>query len=406
MHGILARFNSKRWCAMIEIDPEAQAHSARLQQYIQPAANAAGGRLPFDRFMELALYAPGLGYYMSGTTKLGRGGDFITAPEISPLFGQALAQQCAEVLAALNGGSIVELGAGSGMLAATVLERLAELDQLPEQYLILELSPELRERQQTRIAAQVPDALTRVRWIQQLPDSLRGVILANEVADALPVQRFRIADDGAIQELFVAADDQAPAGWREHWDTPESPGLHEAVTRLHAQGLAQAPGYCSEVNLRLAPWLRAVAAPLTAGLVLIIDYGYPQDEYYHPARDQGTLLCYYRHQALADPYQRLGLQDITAHVDFTALAEAGLAAGLALAGFTTQAHFLLGCGVDELMTAAAEKLPPADFAALAAGAKQLLLPSQMGERFRVLGLSAGQQKPWRGFALRDLSARL
>ncbi len=371
--------------------------SARLHDLICAEIAASGGLLPFDRFMDLALYAPGLGYYIAGAQKFGPGGDFVTAPELSPLFGQCLAAQCAEALERLDGGDLFEFGAGSGALAVQVLQRLDALDALPDRYLILEPSPELQARQRASIIDAAPHLADRCRWLTELPRSLRGVVLANEVLDAMPVQRFRVRGDGGIDEIFVTDEGERLA---EVTAPVRSPGLSEAVAALQSEGFACASGYSSEINPHLAPWLTALSDTLDAGLVLLIDYGYPRSGYYQPDRNMGTLMCHYRHQAHDDPYRHLGLQDITAHVDFTAAAEAGEAAGFALAGFTSQAHFLLGCGIDQLLAEA----PDAIDQALAA--KQLLLPTAMGERFKVLGLSKGVSGSWRGFEVRDLRDRL
>lgn len=373
--------------------------SRRLEDRIRAEIRQRGGVLPFDRFMELALYAPGLGYYVAGAPKFGPGGDFVTAPELSPLFGRCLAVQCAEALERLNGGEILEFGAGSGALAVQILLELESLEQLPERYRILELSPDLQERQRSAIETAAPHLLARCDWLTALPERFDGVVIANEVLDALPVHRFRIGTDGEILEIGVAERDGRLV---EVAVAPISPGLIEVVSAMHAAELANAPGYESEINLRLAPWLAALSSGLERGLVLLIDYGYPCAEYYQPERHMGTLRCHHRHQAHSNPYVHLGLQDITAHVDFTAATEAGVDAGFEPAGFTTQAHFLIGCGIDRLMQAVAPE------AALdqALGAKQLLLPTAMGERFKVLGLAKGVEGPWRGFVMRDLSERL
>ena len=375
----------------------AAAISRQLGELVRAEIRERGGALPFDRFMELALYAPGLGYYVAGAPKLGPGGDFVTAPEISPLFGRCLARQCAEALERIGGGDLFEFGAGSGALAAQLLLELESLGALPNDYLILEPSPDLQQRQRDAIQASVPHLAARCRWLTRLPERLAGVVVANEVLDAMPVQRFRVGDASEILEICVGERDGRLV---ELAVPPVSRGLIEAVSALHAQGLAGAPGYASEIHPRLAPWLSGLSGALELGLVLLIDYGYPRAAYYQPDRAMGTLLCHHRHRAHPDPYVHLGLQDITAHVDFTAVAEAGEAAGFALAGFTTQAHFLIGCGIDQLMQSPEASLD------LALGAKQLLLPTAMGERFKVLGLSKGLAGPWRGFAVRDLSDRL
>lgn len=373
--------------------------SERLRGLIRAEIVAAGGRLPFDRFMDLALYAPGLGYYVAGAAKLGAAGDFVTAPEVSPLFGACLAVQVAEVLERLGGGDILELGPGTGSMAVQVLSGLNRLDALPGRYRLLEPSPDLRERQQDALTRSHPGLVGRCEWLDRLPVGFRGVILANEVLDAMPVQRFRVGEGGAVEECFVC---ERAGGLEDAWGPIRSPGLGETVAGLQAAGLAGSPGYSSEVNLRLGPWLAALGETMTAGLALLIDYGYPRSAYYQPDRSMGTLMCHVRHRAHPDPYLHIGLQDITAHVDFSAAARAGLDAGFALAGFSTQGHFLIGCGIERLMLGE-NGAPDLD---LALGAKQLLLPAAMGERFKVLGLTRGVAGPWCGFSVRDLSDRL
>lgn len=391
-----------------ELPAEVEAHAQHLADLIRRHVADAGGALPFDRFMELALYAPGLGYYAAGAEKLGSAGDFVTAPEISPLFGRCVAEQCREVLTALNGGDLLEFGAGSGALAAELLSALAAAGTLPERYLILEPSPDLARRQRALLTERLPALCGRVVWIDALPDDLRGVAVANEVLDAMPVHRFCIGDDGSVREWLVETDQ---AGFRAVTGAPISPGLADAVAliqaRARADGHVLAAGFCSEVNLRLGPWVRTVADSIAAGMLLLIDYGYPGAEYYLPERRAGTLMCHFRHRAHADPFANIGLQDITAHVDFSALARSGAAAGMALAGYTTQAHFLLACGLDRYLAEAGDD--PAAILAVTAGAKQLLLPSAMGERFQVMALTKALASPpdgWRGFSMRDLGRRL
>jgi SAM-dependent MidA family methyltransferase len=380
-------------------DPQALALSRRLEELVRAEIVAGGGLLPFDRFMELALYAPGLGYYVAGAAKLGPEGDFVTAPEVSPLYGACVANQCAEALARLGGGDVLELGPGSGSLAVQVLGRLQGLGVLPRRYWMLEPSPDLRERQGHAITRGLPDLADRCGWLERLPQGFRGVVLANEVLDAMPVHRFRAGPRTRVEECFVGTGD---GDLRDVWGPVQSPGLAEAVARLQAAGLATRPGYSSEINLRLGPWVAALGAALSAGLVLLMDYGYPERAYYQPDRVMGTLMCHLRHRAHGDPYRHIGLQDITAHVDFSAVARAGDAARLTLAGFTTQAHFLIGCGIDALL-GGVHGAPDLD---VALAAKQLLLPAAMGERFKVLGLTKGLGGPWRGFSVRDLSDRL
>jgi SAM-dependent MidA family methyltransferase len=385
-------------------DAFAREHSAKLYAYIQEQAQAAGGALSFAQFMELALYAPQLGYYVAGASKLGSGGDFITAPDTSPLFGQCIAQQGAEVLQAIDHGAILEFGAGTGALAQQVITALHHLGRRVGRYFILEPSPDLRARQQAFFNQCDLPADTQIEWLTAWPRNFRGLILANEVVDAFPVQRFCIGDDGAILEWMVAPSTQEPG--LVDYTQPASPELAHAVRQLQQQGLANTPGYEGEYCPTVQPWIASLADCLEAGLALIIDYGYPRKELYHPQRSMGTLLCYYQHRVIDDPYQHLGLQDITAHVDFTALAEAGLAAGCDLAGYTTQAHFLLSCGFDELIMEQLNQAPQQIALSLTAAARQLIHPAYMGERFKVLGLSRGCQQAWRGFHLRDLQHQL
>jgi SAM-dependent MidA family methyltransferase len=347
--------------------------------------------------MSLALYAPGLGYYNAGAQKFGAAGDFVTAPEISPLFARTLARQVADVLSGLGRGDLFELGPGSGVMAAELLAGLERLGELPATYLLLEVSPELRERQRATLAARVPQLLERVSWLEALPEPpIEGVIIANEVLDALPVHLFCLTAQGII-ERAVGWD-----GSRFCWvERDPKPTLGAAVVELGLTPTAQ--GYCSELNLALRPWVRALAGCLQRGLVLLVDYGYPRSEYYLPERVTGTLMCHYRHRAHPDPFLYPGLQDITAHVDFTAVAKAAVEAGLQVVGFTDQASFLINCGLTEHLEVAATD---AERLILAQQVKTLTLPSEMGERFKVMGLGRGLTGGLRGFARVDRAARL
>jgi SAM-dependent MidA family methyltransferase len=384
-----------------EPEADALAHSAHLQALIAGEIAAAGGQLPFDRFMELALYAPGLGYYVAGASKLGGAGDFVTAPEISPLFARCLAVQCGELLDALGGGDVLEFGAGSGVLAAELLKGLAGNRTVAPDYYILELSPELRDRQRATLAERVPELLARVHWLDRLPRRFRGAMIGNEVLDAMPVHRFGIADGAVVEGCVVAADGRLAEAWLE----PRSPGLVDAVNVLERAVGPLPEGYRSEINLRLQPWLNAVAASLVAGGLLLVDYGYPRADYYRAERRTGTLLCHYRHRVHAEPLLWPGLQDITASVDFSAVALAAQRAGLELAGYTTQAAFLLSTGLDRFL-GESDPLDVVSHLTLVQGAKTLTLPGEMGERFKVIGLAKGLDHVWSGFAFRDLSDRL
>lgn len=355
---------------------------------------AAGGALSFADFLQLALYAPGLGYYSAGAHKIGAGGDFTTAPELSPLFGRCLARQCREVLAR-TGGSILEFGAGSGALAAAVLEALAADDALPERYLILEVSADLRARQQERIARLAAPLAARVAWLDRLPQRpIAGVLLANEVLDALPCERF-VVRGGAARRLGVGLDAQ---GALRSVEFPAPIALPDGVD---AGTLPE--GYHGEWCPALAPWVASLAASLARGLVLACDYGEVRGALYHPDRVDGTLLCHFRQRAHGDPLRHVGLQDITAWVDFTAVAEAAVDAGLEVAGFTTQAALLLALGIERDVAAAPEG--PERYAR-AGEARQLLLPTAMGESFKAIALTRGLEGALSGFALQDLRRRL
>jgi len=353
--------------------------------------------------MEQVLYAPGLGYYSAGARKFGTAGDFVTAPELSALFSRCLARQCQQVLAA-SGGDILELGAGSGVMAADILLELEALDCLPERYLILDLSAELRQRQQQTLQQRAPTLAGRVHWLDRLPQPpIEGVILANEVIDAMPVERFRISPQGPYT---LAVE------WREGQFQYGQGGEPNAELTAWLSALEQMLGYTlpvgyeSERNTALAAWLQSLADCLQRGVMLFIDYGYPAREYYHPERHTGTLICHYRHRAHADPFLYPGLQDITANVDFTALAEAVLTSGLELLGYTAQNYFLFACGLEQLLS---ELSPEDDYTAYLAQAgavKQLTLPGAMGERFKVLACGRDVTEPLRGFSLRDERFRL
>ena len=400
-------------------DEDSLRHSQRLAGLIRDEIERQGGRITFARYMELALYAPGLGYYSAGLNKFGAAGDFVTAPEISPLFARCVARQCRQVLQALGSGDILEFGAGSGAMAAELLAELEVLNSLPQQYFILEISAELRERQRATLTQRIPHLLGRIIWLDEFPkQKLRGFAFANEVLDAMPVHRFQLDAEG-ISELYVAYENDTFA-WRA--GPVNDPALAERIAEICAASpdlmtytevlmsreagrRERQPGYISEINLAAPAWVQTVAAVIESGMLLLIDYGYPRHELYHAERARGTLLCHYRHHAHDDPFLYPGLQDITAHVDFTALAEAGHTAGLQVAGYTTQANFLLGCGLTDLAA-----VVPADEVRqrvqLAEQIKRLTLPGEMGEVFKVLALVHDSADPLLGFKLRDLRARL
>ncbi len=381
---------------MMPFDAAAE-HNAKVCEFLASQIAAAGGWLSFERFMDLALYAPGLGYYSGGAQKLGPDGDFITAPETSRLFGACVAVQCAEVLRKLSAGSVLEIGAGSGRLAADVLARLEVQGQLPENYWILEISADLRQRQRQHLEKRLPHLLQRVHWLDRpLEAPFDGVILANEVLDALPVARFRWhAND--VEELGVAIRDEDFA-WAAR---PAEAAMIKICRELAAVNGAWDDGYVSEYCARIGAWTHAVTRPLRRGAVLWFDYGLPRAQYYLSERRDGTLVCHFRHRLSEDPFANIGLQDITAWVDFTRLAEASEEAGFELAGFTTQAHFLAGLSIDREMRLAAgddENL----FARLAHQARQLMLPGEMGERFKAMAWLRDLDIALSGFELLDL----
>jgi SAM-dependent MidA family methyltransferase len=388
------------------LTPEEQAHSQRLAAHIRAALVAAGGWLSFERFMDMALYAPGLGYYSAGSEKLGARGDFVTAPEVSDLFSRCIARQSAAVLMH-TGGEILELGAGTGRMAAAVLTELATQAVLPERYAILEVSADLAQRQRERLA-RLPRALReRVVWLERLPEQpLRGVLLANEVADALPCRRFRWHANGLAElgvTLDAASGEPAPAvgpiRFREGAVAADADLVRDVDEILAGSPEPLPPGYTSEVCSRIAPWINALSAALGRGLLLLCDYGLPRRHYYHPQRVSGTLRCHYKHLAHDDPYVNLGVQDITAWVDFTRLADAALAAGLEVRGFATQAAFLLGLGVEGLVAEAGAGI---ERTRLAGEARRLIMPEEMGEAFKMMALSRDLDIPLAGFALQDL----
>ena len=380
-------------------DAHQRAHSEAVLAGFRQRLAAAGGWLPFETWVQHALYAPGLGYYSAGARKFGAGGDFVTAPELSPLFAGCIAQQFAAVR---PGETILELGAGSGALAADLLRRLHSLQALPQQYLILEVSADLRERQRQRIAQLPAELASRVHWLDGLPtEPLGGLIVANEVADALSFRRVRLSSAGWL-ELGVTVGDAGALLIEER--TPDD-ALNSELQRLFgAEPHSALPeGYTTEVCLAAGAWLASVAAVLHQGAMLLFDYGLGRGELYHPSRSAGTLRCHYRHRAHDDPFLYPGLTDITHWVDFTRLAEAASDSGLEVSGYCTQAAFLLAAGLErELADAVAAAPTPQQAAQRRGEAQRLLLPGEMGETFKALLLTRGSTQHWSGFTLQDL----
>src|SRR5574340_992752 len=370
-------------------DTEAAEHSRRLCEAIRRDiaahcdAEAKCGWISFARYMELALYAPGLGYYTAGAHKFGAAGDFITAPELSPLFGRTLARQAAEIMG-FSAPHILELGAGSGKLAADMLAELENTANVPDSYAILEVSADLRARQQDTLRERLPHLMDRVDWLDELPDNFSCAIIANEVLDALPVHLVHWRDS-AVSERGVAVGENGFV-WQER-TIGDAALLHAAQQArpwpVEAAGVPD--DYVSEICLAACGLVNSLANRLQRGAMLFIDYGFGAREYYHPQRSSGTLMCHYRHHAHGDPFFLPGLQDITAHVNFTGIAECGIDAGLDLLGYTSQAFFLINCGIAELL----RETPPGnlrDYLPLSSQLQKLTSPAEMGELFKVMAL--------------------
>jgi SAM-dependent MidA family methyltransferase len=363
-------------------DAESAAHSRTVADHVRQCMQDSGGSISFAEYMQEVLYAPGLGYYSAGASKLGAAGDFVTAPEISPLFGYVLARQVAAVLEQLDGGDVLEPGAGSGALAVSVLRKLAELDSLPDRYLILEVSADFRERQEQRLRKEVPQFMERVAWISELPEQFAGVVVANEVADAIPVERFRI-ESGEVMQARVAS-----AGEGFSWEyTPAPDFLRIAVRKIESDiGRTFRDGYESEVSPGLASWIASLSSMVDRGLVLLVDYGVTRNEYYATDRSDGWLRCHFRHHAHSDPLILPGIQDLTTWVDFSLVADS--ASGADVAGFVTQAHFLMNGGLETELANFAD-LPIERQVELSGQVKLLTLPAEMGENFKCIGFGRG-----------------
>ena len=387
--------------------PEADAreHSDRLRAFIAEHIRAAGGAIAFARYMELALYAPGLGYYSAGARKFGAEGDFVTSPELGPTFAECVAHATAPLFAQLDEERwFFELGGGSGAFAEAALKRFAALDALPDRYVLLEPSADLRERQQERLHAMLPaDLFARCQWLDGPPErEWRGVLFANEVLDALPTSRF-LMRGGEVYEEFVALD---PQGAFLRVEQPADALLHSAVRHVeHDVGAPFPEGYRSEILPQLPYWIQAVGGLLREGAMLFVDYGYPRREFYLPERSDGTLVCHYRHRAHGDPFLLPGLQDITSFVDFTALTEAGIHAGFDFSGYCAQASFLIGNGLTQRLEDIESIGDEVERYRRHQEVKKLTLPGEMGERFQAMGFQRGVDfRP--AFALGDLSRRL
>lgn len=384
-----------------EPSTDEQERSRLLCAAIEQACEQSGGAISFSQYMQMALYQPGLGYYAHGSRKFGPQGDFITAPEVSPLFAQCLARQIVEISQLLGDFSILEFGAGSGVMAADILLELERQSVLPTQYQILELSAELRQRQRDTIANKAPDLLARVVWLDALPENFIGVVLANEVLDAMPVECFRRHGD-AIEQMWVKFE----AGHLVGDYRPANKAVADAVAEIEQRREQRLPdNYCSELNLYHRPWIEALFNGMERGVVLLVDYGYGVKEYYHPERSQGTLMCHYQHRTHPDPFWCPGVQDITSYVDFSEVAHAAVDAGFEMLGFTSQATFLMGAGLAELHQEQVSDDVRVQVQ-LSQQIKTLTLPSEMGERFKVMGLMKNMDCSLSGFGFQDLRSRL
>ena len=400
-------------------------HSSGLTELIRNEIAAAGGWIPFEQYMRLALYAPGLGYYSGGAAKFGQEGDFVTAPELSPLFGRAVARQAAQVLEAVEAEDILEFGAGTGRLALDLLLELEKIGRLPKQYFILEVSAELQQRHRYLLEKSAPQLLPRIAWLKCLPPTFRGFVLANEVIDAMPVHLVAWRGTGLFERGVASSDGEfiwcersLAKGKDVEAKGKEEKELFEAAQELNPQipsGINdQGDGggvneysseYISEINLSARHFMHSLGNMLENGLILLIDYGFGQSEYYHPQRNRGTLMCHYRHRVHDDPFYLPGLQDITSHVDFTAIAGAAAKSGLELMGYTTQAHFLINCGITEILA----QTPPEnmkDYLPLANQLQKLVSPAEMGELFKAIAFGKNISVPLAGFVRGDKSRLL
>lgn len=384
----------------------AYQHSCAVQEMICAEIATAGGWIPFTRYMELALYAPGMGYYCGGAAKFGGTGDFVTAPEISPLFGKAVAQQGVQVLECMgeNSNNILEFGAGSGKLALDLLLEMEKLERLPKHYFILEVSGELQNRQKELFEKLAPHLLSRVDWLEHLPAKFEGLILANEVLDAMPVHLV-VWRGTNLFERGVAWNGRA-LEWSDHILVNRE--LFKVARELSPQINSDGENvgtYVSEISLSTRRFMRSLAGILQQGAIVLIDYGFGYSEYYHSQRNRGTLMCHYRHHAHEDPFYFPGLQDITSHVDFSAIAQVATAEGLELLGYTSQAHFLINCGITEILA----RIPAenaGDFLPLANQLQKLVSPAEMGELFKVIVFGKNIQQPLVGFTSGDKSRQL
>lgn len=385
-----------------EPGPIAHSNSVQIDSLIRKAIKDSGGKISLEKFMEIALYEPELGYYVSVNRIFGEGGDFVTAPELSPVFSHCIARQIAQVFHLLpQEKNILEFGAGSGVLALECLRELERLDCLPDRYYIYDISPALRERQYIKLQASIPHLVDRVTWLEEFPQTFNGCIIANEVLDAMPVHRVKFRPDEQDQEVVIELKDD-----QFQWTAGElSPELKQQIKKIRETVPDIADGYESEINLRAQAWIKSLSEIMQSGLVIAIDYGYSRKEYFQPTRYEGTLMCHYQHLAHGNPLLYPGIQDITSHVDFTDIAETAYDAGFDILGYTSQAFFLAGCGLESMYN----DLDADDmqkFLAITQPIKQLVMPNEMGELFKVIGLGKNIDEPLIGFSALNQLAHL
>lgn len=378
-----------------EPNKTARAHSEQLAQKISTRIDQQGGILEFSQFMQMALYEPGYGYYMAGLQRFGAAGDFVTAPELGDLFGRCMARQCAEILEIVGVGKILEAGAGSGALAVSILRELESLNSLPEGYQILETSADLISRQRQTIRHELPHLFDRVQWLERLPKAgFCGVVVANELLDAMPVTRFSITQGQPVIAGVIDCDGKF------EWQAMEPSTEVNAYFHKHIATIKLPNEYVSEINFSAEAWIATLAARIEKGALLLVDYGYPGDEFYHPQRNRGTLMCHYRQQLHDDPLILIGLQDISSHINFSAIAANGEQAGLSLLGYTQQTHFLIALGLLDMVQDQSGSGAALDMR-LSQQVKKLTLPSEMGELFKVIAMGKGIDAPLTGFSLQD-----
>lgn len=379
-------------------DGDALEHSGRVIAFVRAEIERAGGWTAFADYMQAVLYAPGLGYYAAGARKFGASGDFVTAPELTPLFGQALASSLAPVVRSVADAEVIELGPGTGRLAADVLQALAARDSLPQRYCLLEVSPDLRERQRALLETEVPELMPRIAWLDRVPARWRGVVLANEVLDAVPPHVIVRSGSSWFERGVALATD----GTLVLADRPLDSG---SLRSLAQRRFPVSGDYASEINLAAEALVMSLARHCERGALYIVDYGYPASEYYHPERAQGTVMVHYRHRSLTDPLFHPGLADVTSHVDFSAIAHAGVAGGMSVAGYSTQAAFLVEAGIAAALARVGDPRSPGYIRA-AAAIQTLVSPAEMGERFKVLAMVRELPAEIDGFTRHDQSHRL